>query len=316
MGQIPKIVFLDASTVGKVEMLSKLNLLGEYIAYDYTSTGERKERLRGCQIAITNKVVIDKEIIDNCRDLKLICIAATGMNNVDLEYASKKGIIVRNVAGYSTESVTQTTFAMLFHLIHKLEYYDRFVKEGEYQKSSIFTHLGPDFMELKGKRFGIIGMGAIGKRVAMIAQAFGSEIIYYSTSGTNNNAGYLLVTLNELLKTSDVVSIHCPLNEQTRNLLDEAQIRLMKSTAYLLNAGRGGIINEDALATALNNDWIKGAAVDVLVKEPINSDNPLLKIKNTDKILITPHIAWTSVEARNILIEKIVLTIRDFLESR
>jgi lactate dehydrogenase-like 2-hydroxyacid dehydrogenase len=311
----PKIVFLDASTVGRVENLSKLNGLGEYISFDYTSSEERIPRLKGCQIAITNKIIINKEVMDACPDLKLICISATGMNNVDLPYATKKGIIVKNVAGYSTESVAQTTFAMLFHLIHKLVYYDLYVKTGGYSKSRIFTHFGPEFRELSKKRFGIIGMGAIGKRVAVIAEAFGSEIVYNSTSGTNKNAGFIHLSLHELLSSSDIVTIHCPLNENTVNLLDETRLKLMKSTSILINVGRGGIINEDALAKAIDNNWIAGAALDVLAKEPIGIENPLLKLKNADKILITPHVAWTSVEARYRLIENIVSTIKDFLNN-
>jgi lactate dehydrogenase-like 2-hydroxyacid dehydrogenase len=316
MIQNPTIVFLDVSTVGQVGNISKLAALGKYIAYDYTLNDQRIERLKGCQVAITNKVIIDREVMDACDDLKLVCVAATGMNNIDLEYAAKKGIIVRNVAGYSTESVAQTTFAMLFYMMHKIGYYDRYVKEGEYSRSRIFTHFGSEFWELKNKRFGIIGMGAIGRRVATIAQAFGSEIGYYSTSGSNLSAGFLHLSLNELLSTSDVISIHCPLNEKTKDLLGLVQLKLLKRSCYLLNIGRGGIINEEALAIAIDNDWIAGAALDVLNKEPIDSNNPLLKVKKLDKLLITPHIAWASIEARNLLIDKIESNINDFLEAQ
>jgi lactate dehydrogenase-like 2-hydroxyacid dehydrogenase len=229
------------------------------------------------------------------------------------DLAAKKGIVVRNVAGYSTESVAQTTFAMLFHLLYKIGYYDHYVKGGEYSQSKIFTHFGSEFWELKNKRFGIIGMGAIGKRVASIALNFGCEIVYFSTSGSNLNAGFLHLSLIELLSTSDIVSIHCPLNENTRDLIGQTHLKLMKPSSYLLNTGRGGIINEEALAFAIDNDWIAGSAVDVLMKEPIDSNNPLLRVNKVNKLLITPHIAWTSIEARNLLIDKIVSNISDFL---
>jgi lactate dehydrogenase-like 2-hydroxyacid dehydrogenase len=312
----PKIVFLDSSTVGKVENLSKLAGIGEYTAYDYTLPEQRIERLKDCQIVITNKVVIDKEVMDTCPDLKLICIAATGMNNVDLEYAALKDIVVKNVAGYSTDSVVQSTFAMLLSLMHSVAFYDNYVKSGDYAQSRIFTHLGPAFWELKNKRFGIIGLGTIGKRVAAIARAFGAEVVYYSTSGKNLDAGFLHLSLAELLCTSDVLSIHCPLNDKTTNLIGAEQLKLMKPTCYLLNMGRGGIINEEALAEAIDKDWIAGAAIDVLMQEPIRNNNVLLNIKKKDKILITPHIAWTSIESRNLLINKIISNIIDFLENQ
>ncbi len=311
----PNIVFLDISTIGKIDNIDKLAALGNFVSYEYTQPDQKIERLKDCQIVITNKVIIDKELIDACPSLKLVCIAATGMNNVDLNYAGQKGIIVKNVAGYSTESVAQSTFAMLFYLIHQTGHYDQYVKSGEYAQSNIFTHIGPAFRELNNKRFGIIGLGSIGKRVATIAHAFGAEIIYYSTSGRNLNTDYQQVDLNELLSSSDVVSIHCPLNEQTLNLLGEEQLKSMKPLAYLINVGRGGIVNEKALAVAIDDGWIAGAAIDVLTKEPIEKENPLNKIKRKDKLLITPHIAWTSIEARSLLIERIILNIQDFLDS-
>jgi glycerate dehydrogenase len=312
----PKIVFLDASTVGKVDNLSKLTEIGEYTSYDQTLADQRIERLKGCQVAITNKVNFDREVMDNCPDLKLICIAATGMNNIDLDYAKIKGIEVKNVAGYSTESVAQSTFAMLFYLLHGTAYYDQYVKSGEYEKSEIFTHYGPIFWELNGKRFGIIGLGNIGKRVAEIAKAFGAEVVFYSTSGKNWNNTYKHLLLEELLETSDVVSIHCPLNDRTKNLIDKARLKLMNPSAFLLNTGRGGIVNEEALSLAIDNDWIAGAGIDVLTHEPIDMDNPLRKIKKSEKLLITPHIAWASKEARTLLIDRIVENIITFLKMK
>lgn len=308
-----KIVFLDTATIGDVDNLSYIQGLGDYTGYEYTAPSERITRIKDHTVVITNKVVIDREVMDRCPEMKLICVAATGANNIDIEYANTKGIQVKNVTGYSTESVAQSVFSMLFYLLHGSRYYDTYVKSGEYSKSSIFTHHGKTFWELKNKQFGIIGLGAIGKRVARIAEVFGSRVVYYSTSGKNIDTGYTHSLLPVLLSTSDVVSIHCPLNDLTRNLLDEPQLMLMKPTAYLLNMGRGGIVNESALAKALDENQLAGAALDVLSREPAREDNPLMKIKNRDKLFITPHIAWASQEARRALIEKIAGNIREFL---
>jgi lactate dehydrogenase-like 2-hydroxyacid dehydrogenase len=300
-----KIVFLDAITVGKVDNLTAISTQGEYTSYDITSPTERIERIKGHNVLLTNKVVIDREVMDNCPELELVCVVATGMNNVDLTYAAKKGITVKNVAGYSTESVTQCTFSLLLHLLNSSAYYDDYVKSGKYAASPVFTHLGREFWELKNKTFGIIGMGAIGHRVAHVAEAFGAKVVYYSTSGKNlNAAGYKHLPLEELLCMADVVSIHCPLNDQTRNLLDEARLRLMKPSAYLLNMGRGGIVDEQALAQAIDDDRLAGAALDVLTAEPIKADNPLMKVRNSHKLFITPHIGWASREARRELIAR------------
>lgn len=306
------IAFLDASTVGEVKSVQKIAELGKYVSYSLTAPAERIERIRGNNIIITNKVVIDKDVMDACPELRLICISATGMNNVDLEYAAKKGITVKNVSGYSTESVAQTTFSMLFYLMNKLRYFDNYVKSGEYSKSPIFTHHGRSFFELKGKQFGIIGLGTIGKRVAEIATVFGAKVVYYSTSGKNTNSPYPHFPLEELIKSSDVISIHCPLNEKTENLIDYHQFIKMKPNAILLNAGRGKIVNEAGLARALNENLIAAAGLDVLEKEPIAADNPLLKIDNQEKLLITPHVAWISEEARESLIEGVLKNILEW----
>lgn len=311
-----KIAFLDVSTLGEVDNLSDIRELGDYQAYENTLPGERIRRLKGIDVAIINKVVIDREVMEACPDLKLVCIAATGMNNVDLEFAREKGVEVKNVAGYSTESVAQSVFAMLFHLLHNSSYFDEYVKSGEYAMSPIFTHHGRSFWELKYKRFGIIGLGTIGKRVAEIANAFGCEVVYYSTSGKNKNSAYQQLDLEVLLRTSDVISVHCPLNDHTKNLVDTRELQMMKPSVFLINMARGGIVNERSLAEAIDNEWIAGAGTDVLTHEPVLAENPLLKVKNQEKIFITPHIAWTSKESRKLLVEKIVENIKEFLVSR
>lgn len=307
-----KIVFLDAASVGDVDNLHEISALGDYRRFDLTAPGERIGRIRGCDVVITNKVVIDREVMDACPELKLICIVATGMNNVDLAYAAHKGIAVKNVAGYSTESVAQCTFSMLFYVMNACRYYDDYVRSGRYAESPIFTHLDRPFGELSGKTFGIIGMGTIGRRVAQVAEAFGAKVVYTSTSGNNLDAGYPHLPLQGLLAAADVVSIHCPLNDSTRNLLDASRLQLMKPTAYLVNMGRGGIVDEAALAQALDENRLAGAALDVFSNEPIAADNPLLKIQNQDKLFMTPHIAWASREARCRLMSCTAANIKPF----
>lgn len=311
---IPKIVFLDSSTLGNVDNLFLVDNLGEYREYDATAANDTIKRVSDAEIVICNKVHIDKQVMDACPKLKLICISATGMNNVDLDYAKIKGIQVKNVAGYSTESVAQSTFSMLFHLLHQNRYYDDYVRSGKYCDSPIFTHYGPGFWELKGKSFGIIGLGNIGKRVAKIAEVFGSQVYYHSTSGKNMDGDYPQVSLDELMSNCDIISIHCPLNEQTNGLIDRTQLKLMKAGAYLLNMGRGGIVVEQALAEAIDKQWIAGACVDVLTQEPISKENPLLSIERKQNIFITPHTAWASMEARRLLVVKLAANISEYLK--
>jgi len=312
----PGIVFLDADTLGNVTGYFQLTRLGNLTVYQSTSPGQRIERIQGREIIITNKVIIDREVMQACPSIRLICIAATGMNNIDLDCASEMNIRVRNVAGYSTESVVQHTFSMLFYLMERMPYYDRYVKSGDYAASGLFTHHGEPFNELSDKNYGIIGMGTIGKRVAAVAGAFGAKIKYYSTTGKNHDAGYPSVPLRELLSESDIVSVHCPLTDLTRNLIGYEQFRIMKKNALLLNAGRGGIVNEADLAHALDEDLIAGAALDVLEKEPPDKSNPLFRISKPGKLLITPHIAWASIESRERLMEGILGNISDYLNDK
>jgi glycerate dehydrogenase len=303
-----KIVFLDALTLGDVDF-KRFEDLAEVAVYQTTSKDETLNRVKDADIVVTNKVVIDKEILDNS-NIKFIQIAATGMNNVDLEYAKSKGIIVKNVAGYSTKSVLQHTFALVLGLINKVKYFDKYTRE-EYPKSEIFTHI-IDWFEISGKKWGIIGLGAIGEEVAKIAKAFGADVIYYSTSGKNNNKKYKRVSLNELLTTSDIISIHAPLNDKTKNLIGYDELMSMKDNAVLVNVGRGGIINEKELCEVLEKKNIL-VGLDVFEKEPIAADNLLLKFK--DKTLLSPHTAWTSREARNKLMDGIYKNIKEFIKG-
>jgi len=310
-----KIVVLDASTYGEDINLDILKDFGDVTFHDTTPVKLTLERIKNADIAITNKVVIDKEILDKSPNLKLICVGATGMNNIDLNYAKKKNIEVKNVSGYSTHSVVQHTLSMVLYLASHSRYFDEYVKSKEWQKSEIFTHLGRSFFEIKDKSWGIIGLGAIGKEVASIASALGANIQYYSTSGANKkNSKYNNVELETLLKTSDIISIHSPLNERTKDLINSKNLKFLKSGAILINVGRGGIINEADLALALDSSKIY-AGLDVLENEPMKENHPLLNIQNSEQLYITPHIAWTSVEARKKLIASIAKNIELFLKK-
>jgi glycerate dehydrogenase len=310
-----KIVFLDAATVGDVPNMNEIQKLGDYAEYPSTTEEQRIKRLSGIDIVIVNKVVIDREVMDACSSLKLICVAATGMNNIDVDAAKQKGIEVKNVTGYSTNSVAQVTFALILELLTHTHYYTQYIQDGVYSSDNLFTHLGPSFRELSGKTFGIIGLGNIGKKVAAIAEAFGSQVIYHSTSGENLSGPYIHVMLKDLLQNSDIVSIHAPLNARTLNLIDEPELKLMKKTSLLINVGRGGIVNEPALARAIDSGTVAGAACDVFTREPLPHDHPFLKIRNKDKLLLLPHIAWASIEARTTLISRIAENIKDFMEK-
>ncbi len=305
-----KIVILDRATLGFDIDMSIFETLGEVESFDVTNETQTINRVKNADIVITNKVVISKEVMDNS-NLKLICISATGTNNVDLEYAKQKNIQVKNVAGYSSSSVVQLAFSMIFQIVQKLDYYKKYVDEGNWQKSQIFTHIDKTFFELDGKKVGIIGLGDIGRNFAKKAKAFDCEVMYFSTSGKNSNSEYKQVSLDELLSTCDIISIHCPLNENTKDLLNYENMKNMKNGAILLNLGRGGIINEADLAKIIDEKEIY-CGIDVVAIEPILEDNPLLKVKNKDRLLLTPHIGWASIEARTRLVKMVAENIKEF----
>lgn len=307
------IVCLDAITLGDDVDLGVFGSFGEFKSYQSTQANETIERLKDADIVITNKVLITREVID-ATNLKLICVAATGVNNVDTEYAKAKDIPVKNVAGYSTPSVVQQTFASILALINQTAYYDDYCKDGSWASSGIFTHLGRSIDELAMMRFGIIGLGEIGRGVAKVASAFGAQVCYYSTSGAARQEEYARLELDELLKSCDIVSIHAPLNERTKGLIGERELNLMKKGALLANFGRGGIVDEAALALVIDERGLR-AAIDVLESEPPKADNPLLSLKHKERLLITPHIAWAGKEARVRLVAKIANNIKEFLQG-
>ena len=299
-----KIVFLDAATMGNVSF-DAIERFGELSLYPLSSPEEALERVADCDVLIINKVKVTKELIDAAPRLRLICEAATGVNNIDLAYAQEKGIPVRNVAGYSTDSVVQCTFMHILSLIGYARYFDSYVKDGRYSGSGIFTEASVSYHELSGKTMGIIGMGNIGSRVARVAEAFGMKVCYFSTSGTSHCKEYPSLPLGELLKTSDIVSIHAPYNERTAGLIGAAELSLMKPTSILVNMGRGGIVDEKALAEAVDAGSIAGAALDVFVSEPLPQDSPLLHVSHPERFSFSPHIAWASEEARQRLTDLI-----------
>ncbi|QOP44811.1 D-2-hydroxyacid dehydrogenase [Sulfurimonas paralvinellae] len=306
-----KIVLLDSITFGNTD-LSCFDALGEVENFAATEPSLTQARVQDAEVIVTNKVVITREHMQKSKNLKLICVAATGTNNVDLESAREFGIEVKNVAGYSTDSVVQHTFSMLFYLIGHSRYYDEAVKSKKYSRSSIFTDVSHPFFEIKGKKWGIIGLGEIGRGVANVAQAFGAEVSYYSTSGVNRNEAFARTTLEDLLRESDIVTIHAPLNDKTMNMLDYEKLASCKDGAVVLNLGRGGIINEAAVAKLVDEKDIR-FGLDVFAKEPLPEDSPLLQVKNSERLYLTPHIAWTSVEAREKLIASVCQNIKESL---
>lgn len=310
-----KIVCLEANCLGDDVDLTCLEEFGEVTVYGLSTAPETPERVKDAEVIVVNKVPMNASTLSEAKNLKVICVTATGTNIIDTEYTNARGITVMNVKGYSTEAVVQHTFALLFYVYENLSYYDHFVKSGAYVKNDIFSHFDKKFFELKGKTWGIIGLGEIGRGVAKIAEAFGCNIIYYSTSGKNNNSEYTRVTFDELLSQSDIVSIHAPLNDQTKDLIGAAEFNKMKDTAVLMNLGRGSIVNEADLAKALENDKIAAAALDVLANEPMAADNPLLRIQDSTKLIITPHIAWAAVETRRRVVEEVCLNMRAYLSG-
>lgn len=306
-----KIVILDGKTLGDIS-LEKLSEIGEVRYYDTTDISEVKERVREANIVLTNKVVLNRENLSEANNLEFIAEVATGFNNIDIEYAKEKGIGVANVAGYSTNAVVQHTFASTLALLDEVTYYDNYVKSGEYSKSGLFTCLDRFYYEIEGKTWGIIGLGNIGKKVAKIAEAFGAKVVYYSTTGINSNNDFSRVSFDDMLSKSDIISIHAPLNENTLGLINYEALCKMKNSAVLVNMGRGPIVVEEDLARAIDEDRIRGAALDVFEVEPIKINSPLLTMKNKDRIILSPHIAWASVEARERLFNEVVENITAF----
>ena len=289
-----KIVFLDQYSVSDAD-LTPIKECGDYIGYDYTYPDQVVERCQGAEVVISNKVVIGADEMDQLPQLRLICVAATGMNNIDLNAAAERGVEVRNAVGYSTHSVAEATLGGVLTMLRQVTYFDRYIKSGEYSRAERLFCFDRKIGQLKGSNWGIIGLGAIGREVARLADSFGCQTRYFSASGTAREESVVCVeSLKELLEWSDIVSIHSPLNEQTVGLIGESEFESMRSNAILVNVARGGIVNEVALRDALNRDLISGAVVDVFVAEPIVANSPILEVEQSDRLLLSPHNAWAS----------------------
>ena len=306
-----EIVFLEKGSLGDDIDLSYFEELGHVTFYDVTLPEQVPERAKEADVIIVNKLPMNETTLSQVKKLKMVALTATGTNNIDFDYTNARGIQVRNVAGYSTNAVAQHTFALLFYVLHRLAYYDDYVKSGAYCRNPGFSYFEERFTELEGKTWGIVGMGAIGRRVASIAAAFGCQVIYYSTSGKNTEQPYENVSFEELLSRSDVISLHAPLNPATEGLMNREAFQKMKPTAFLVNVARGGLVVEQDLADALESDEIAGAALDVLSREPMEESNPLYTIKDSKKLIITPHMAWAPVETRERLMRCVYKNIQE-----
>ena len=299
-----KIVFLDAGTMG-TSSLAPIERVGELTAWPNSTLEESIGRVSDCEVLIVNKIKVNDLLLEAAPKLRLVCEAGTGINNIDVDACARHGVIVRNVAGYSTDSVVQETFMHILNLLGNGAYFDNVVKSGAYSRSGLFTDYSRPFIEMTGKVLGVIGLGAIGSKVARIGSAFGMNVIYYSTSGTNHSEEYPSVSLEHLMRESDVISVHAPYNERTAGLVGEKELRMMKPKAIIVNMGRGGIVVEEALAKVIDEGVIGGAGLDVYSTEPIPENHPLLHTRHPERLSMTPHIAWASIEARERLIQSI-----------
>ncbi|MBR1707106.1 MAG: hydroxyacid dehydrogenase [Bacteroidales bacterium] len=306
-----KIVFLDAATMGTTP-LTEIAALGELVCYNASTAEEARQRIGDADVVILNKVVVDAAFLDAAPKLRLVCEAGTGINNIDVPLCEARGVQVRNVAAYSTDSVAQITWMHILNLAADAFHYDAYVKDGRYSQARIHTDAAHPFTELSGKVLGIVGMGAIGQKVAQVATAFGMQVVYYSTSGTSHCTAYPSVSLDELLARADVVSIHAPYDARTAGLIGYAELSKMKRSAILVNTGRGGIAVEADLVRAVDEGVIAGIGIDVFEREPLSSDHPYLHAAHPERIHLTPHIAWSSHEARARLAHEMAGNIRGF----
>lgn len=311
-----KIVVLDAASLGKDIDLTPFNKYGDVTIYGSTSKDQVVNHSKDADILILNRIELGKEEFSKLPKLKLVCLTATGYNNIKTDAAKEHGVAVANVVGYSTESVAQHTFGMLLYFMQHIRFYDDYIIDRKFVGNPVFSYMERSWNEINGKKWGIIGMGNIGRRVAKIASTFGANVSYTSVSGVKRLEEYPEKTLKELLSSSDIISIHAPINDKTRDLISTKEFLIVKNNLIILNLGRGGIINEKALANALDKNLVAGACLDVLVDEPLPLDNPLMNIQNREKLLITPHIAWASIESRQRLIQDMCLNIEAFISGK
>lgn len=310
-----KVVQLDRETLGYDIDTKVFADFGEYECYDSDTIENNREHIKDADVIIFNKSKMNEEMLKDAKNVKMLAITATGFDNIDLDYCKSRGIAAANVKAYSTPAVAQHTIALALYVLEKIAYYDDYVKSGKYSSQSGFCNFDALYNELDGKTWGIIGMGNIGRSVAKIAEAFGCKVIFYSASGNSTCTDYERVEFDELLARSDVLSLHCPLSDKTRGLINMDALKKMKKSAILVNVARGPVVVDADLADALEQGIIAGAGLDVLTKEPMESDNPLGRIKDSTKILITPHMAWASVEARQRCCDEVYRNIEAFIKG-
>lgn len=309
-----RIAILERQTYGEDISLEVFNKYGQVDVYRLRTDEPILDRLENVDVVLSNKYPMNENTLS--KSVKLILQTGTGYNNIDVPYCNKNRIAVCNVAGYSTESVAQHTFALALSLLEHIQEYDTMVKDLSYSKGGVFSIFTPYFTELSGKVWGIIGLGTIGKEVAKIASAFGCKVVYYSTSGKNSNALYEQVDFETLLKESDILSLHAALTEKDIHLMDKTAFKKMKSSAIFINVARGPFVKEEDLAYAIDHGWIAGAGLDVMEIEPLPLSSPLLQIQNKNRILLTPHMAWGSKEARTRLIDELVFNLEAYLSGK
>jgi glycerate dehydrogenase len=308
-----KIVILDAATVTANDIsFDCFDRFGEVVAYDLTPQEKLVERIIDADMVITNKCVLTARIMEQAKKLKYIGLFATGYNNIDVEYANAHNITVCNAPGYSTQAVAQHTFAFILAILNRVGEYNETVKNGDWIKSRTFSYFPLPLSELDNKTIGIVGYGAIGRRVGEIAKAFNMRVLVNNRSRVNDDT-VTQVSFDELLKRSDIVTLHCPLNKDSENIMNESAFGKMKNGAIFINTARGGMVDEAALKNALESGKLKGAGIDVLRKEPMDAECPLFNVKNC---YITPHVAWAGVETRERLMQVVCDNIKAFIEGK
>ena len=311
-----KIVILERNSVGTDVSVDCINSLGEVTVYGNTvAVEEVRERVKDADIVVANKSPLREETLKNAPNVKLICEFATGYDNCDLEYCRSRGIRVANVRDYCTAMVAQHTFTLALALSQKLTYYDEYVKSGKYSAQDRFSNFDMAFTEMDGKTWGIVGMGNIGRRVASIATALGCKVIFHSITGKSTCTEYPQVDKDTLLAESDFLSLHCPLSDLSRDFIDAAALKKMKPTAVLVNVARGPVVNNADLYDALMAGEIMAAGLDVMEREPLETSNPLSRIKDSNRLIITPHLAWAGIEARERCVEETYKNIEAFLNG-
>lgn len=310
-----KLVILERDSAGTDIDVSCFEQFGTVACYANTTAAQVAERIKDADIIISNKAPMNQSTLADAPNVKLICLLATGYDCVDLTYCKSRGIKVANVVNYCTPAVAQHTLLLALMLSGKTAFYDQYVKSGAYSAQERFSNFDRTFHDLEGMTWGIIGMGTIGRKVASLAAAFGCKVHFYSASGSSTCTDYPRVGLDTLLGTSDIVSLHCPLTDRTRNLIDKHAFEKMKRTAILINVARGPVVNTQDLYEALTTGKIMAAGLDVLEKEPMAHNNPLSQIQDSTKLIITPHMSWASVESRTRLIAEVAKNIQAFLDG-